>query len=104
MGLHEYRPPTAFGGVIPAYVYRDDLYWLAAEAAEASRWMSRPDRPVRVDAADILHALVEAQKAQGNLTLPHGEPRGARLPWEGPGALPARERPAWSSRRRQGGY
>lgn len=69
MGLHEFRPPTAFGGVTPAYIYRDDLAWLAAEAAEASRWMSRPERPVHVDAADVLHALVEAHRGQGRLPL-----------------------------------
>lgn len=69
MGLHEFRPPTAFGGVTPAYIYRDDLAWLAAEAAEASRWMSRPERPVYVDAADVLHALAEAHRGQGRLPL-----------------------------------
>jgi hypothetical protein len=97
MGLYEFRSPTALGGTVQAWVYRHDLEWLWRQAEEASTWMSRPGRPVDMFPADILHVLVKTQKAQGILPLPAVRP-------ERPGVQPAGERPAWSPRRRQGGY
>lgn len=69
MGMHEYRPPTAHGGIVTAWIYREDRDWLAKQAAEGSRWLSAQGRQVRMDLADALHELVESRRAQGNLPL-----------------------------------
>jgi hypothetical protein len=94
MGMHEYRSPSAFGGVTPCYVYRNDLKWLCEQADEASAWMSKEGREVRYDAADVVHELVETQRIQGSLPL---RPPGGPWPvfWRTPirGAAPARKRP-----------
>jgi len=91
MGLHEYRPPSAHGGITQAWVYRDDLRHLAQIAEETSRWLSAQGREVHYDAADALHEIVEAHRKQGTLAL---KPQGPPWPvfWRGK-AHPAKERP-----------
>ena len=69
MGLHEYRPPSAHGGITQAWMYRDDLRWLAEMAVETSQWLSARGRQVHYDAADVLHELITARKNQGHLPL-----------------------------------
>lgn len=95
MGLHEYRPPSAYGGITPSWIYRDDLRWLAQAAEETSRWLSANGREVHYDAADVIHELVETRRAQGSLLL---KPPEAPWPvfWRGKvrqSTLPVKSRP-----------
>jgi len=64
MAYHEYRPPTALGGSVSVYLYRQDVRWLEREAGTASRWM-----PYSLDKADIVHAMILGRRRQLGIAL-----------------------------------
>ena len=64
MAYHEYRPPTALGGSVVVYLYRQDVRWLEREARAAERWV-----PSSFHKADIVHALIVGRRRQLGLSL-----------------------------------